>query len=213
MATTALLVPVIESPTGRHLALTGRFWGATVLAGVVGGIAMGVLLVCVSAASGGMATAPLRMVAATFPMFRASIHPAVEASPYLALGAGMALHLAVAIIWAILFTLSCAAVPRALSHYNRSLWLGAILGFVAWIVTGMWIGPAVDPTLSNEPTATGLAAHLVYGLLCAACFTALIRGRPRVMPREAPPPRPDLRIAPRHQPPEEPRSPAPPPLT
>jgi hypothetical protein len=212
MATTALLVPVIESPAGRHLALSPRFWGATIAAGVFGGLAMAAVLVVISAVSGHNPLAPVRTIAATFPMFRASAQPLVEAVPGTALAVGVIIHLTVSAVWAILFTLSCAAVPRALSHYSRSLWLGAILGFVAWIVTGMWIGPAVDPALPTDPRVDGLVAHLVYGLVCAASFTALIRGRPRMMPRVALPPRPDIRIAPRRDQLEEPR-PLDPPIT
>lgn len=174
MATTVLRVPVIESRTGRHLALNARFWNATISAGIVGAVVMALAMMIVAVLQGLSFFAPASAIAGTFANFRPVVLTTALPAPVVV---GIILHLLVGIAWAILYALCFASVPRALAHYGRSLGLGVVLGVVAWIVTGMWIGPAVDPALRGVAPVPALLYHLVFGIITAWTFTAAIRGR------------------------------------
>ena len=112
---------------------------------------------------------PVNLVAAVFPPFR----PVLSGFQPAAAAVGFAGHLAVSILWGMALGMFHRYIlPNLFKGTWSQLSLGLALGFVAWAVTGLRVGPAIDPALDAIPAAHAFIAHLCYGIGTATVLWA-----------------------------------------
>lgn len=150
-----------------------RFWKSSA-AGLVGGLLMAACMMAVMGVTGRGFFTPLNLIAAVFPPFR----PIVSGFQPVAAAIGLTGHLLVSVLWA-----ACLGWVNRFLFPNlfRASWsqvsVGLALGFAAWVLTGLRLGPALDPALRMMPPVYAFLAHLVYGLATATVLWAWA-GRP-----------------------------------
>lgn len=165
----------------------GRLLGFSALAGIVGGIFMGMYEMIATWAQGQGFWMPMNMIGATVPAFR-------PPAPDFALGptlAGMMIHLATSALWGLVLGYAVARAPELVRGVGRAIATGLGLGLLAYFVTGLLIGPAVDPTLRAADPVHYFVGHLVYGVAATLALRLLARSRGRepsviFAPEEAP---------------------------
>ena len=156
--------------------IPGSWWGKTALAGVIGAVAFG-LYVMIAAAMAAGANAfwqPMNLIGATVPAFSP---PAVgfEAGPSLT---GMAIHLAMGAVWGLIYgAIAAAAFPRALHKMGASTLAGLGLGLTAYVITGLILGPLVNPSLALAEPINYFIGHMVFGFVTAWALTAMTNRR------------------------------------
>jgi hypothetical protein len=155
-------------------------WKASA-AGAVGGLVMGSYLMAAMGVLGKGFFTPLNLVAAAFPPFR----PVLSGFQPKAALLGLALHLLMSAAWGLVLG---GIARRVFPNLFRGAWsqvaVGLALGFLAWAVTGLRLGPAVDPVLDAVPAVHAFVAHLAYGLATATVLWAW-SGSPRPFPAAA----------------------------
>lgn len=145
-------------------------WGA--IGGLVGGIAMAMLLMIVSLASGADFWHPLYLFAAPFnPAWAHATGFAI--APLLA---GMLLLLFMSALFGVIFALLVRfAMPKPVS-LTVAVILGMVWGLILLVVMTFGIVPGVDPALVRGMMSSGgmfvwwIVAHLVYGGVLGAVF-------------------------------------------
>ncbi len=145
---------------------------AGIVAGVGGGVLMGIWLMLVTAAGGMGFLAPLKLIAATFYGQNAMTGGGVVAL------AGLVLHVIVSLVFGVIFAV---LIIRAAPAIGPS-WGSAILyGAVTWALMTFVVLPVVDPlmrsTVATMPLAW-FAAHILYGVGLA--YTPILRRRYRL---------------------------------
>lgn len=146
-------------------------WVRGALAGLVGGLAFAAYSMIASAADGLSAWWPANLVAAIIPAYR----PAVDgfmAGPSLV---GMGIHLIVSALWGALFGYMAM---RAVRTAPQGILWGVALGLVAYLVTGILIGPAADPSLRLADPFNYFLGHMIYGVATGWSFAGML---PRAM--------------------------------
>ncbi len=160
--------PVARPPNDRSRAVRGG-----VVAGIVGGLALAIFLAVVALLNG-MPVAPV-FKGAALPLFG----PERVSSPLWEPGVvvlGTLLHLAVSIVWGVLFGLLFYGMSRA----------ATMLAGIGWGLT-VWIGMfyVVLPLTGGfgvtqaTPLWQAITMHLVFGLAAAAAFLPFQRRIPR----------------------------------
>jgi hypothetical protein len=145
-------------------------WGA--IAGLVGGLAMAMLMMIVSLVDGSGFWTPLYLIAATFHRSWAQAS-GFALAPMLA---GMLLHLFNSALFGVIFAVCVRFVmPRPVS-LRVAVILGVVWGLILLIVMTFGIAASVDPALPRALLADGgvfawwLIAHLLYGGVLGAVF-------------------------------------------
>jgi hypothetical protein len=139
------------------------------LSGAVGGLVMASYLMAIMGLTGRGFFTPVNLLAAIFPPFR----PVLSGFQPAAAAIGLALHLLVAMAWGLaLGWLNRRFWPKLFNGTWSQLSVGLALGFVAWAVTGVRMGPAIDPALDALPASHAFIAHLVYGIATATVLWA-----------------------------------------
>ncbi|MDB5106849.1 MAG: conserved hypothetical rane spanning protein [Fibrobacteres bacterium] len=163
--------------------LTADWRNRAMVSGLVGGLAMASYLMAVLGILGQGFFTPMNLVAAVFPPFRpvlSGFHPA-------AAFIGMAIHLGVATLWGlVLGTLQRKALPDLFNGTWSQSAVGLALGFIAWMTTGLRIGPAIDPALGFLPASHAFIAHLVFGIATATVLWAWAGSAPALRARPGP---------------------------
>ena len=149
------------------------WWGKAIGAGIVAGLAMGMYEMIAMWAMGRGFFAPLNMMAATFSTFR----PPAEGFQFGATLSGLLIHLATSALWALVLALAAGAFMKSLSGFGASTLTGLVLGITAWIITGLFIGPLVNPVISMAPAVHFFIGHMVFGLVTAWVLYAWAGGR------------------------------------
>lgn len=138
--------------------------GKSAIAGLVGGAVMATYMTAVMGLTGRGFFTPVNLIAATLPPFR----PVVSGFLPMASVAGMLGHLIISALWGIALGF---LAKRIFPDLFRAAWsrvsVGLALGFVTWAVTGIRIGPDIDPALLMLPASHAFIAHLCYGLATA----------------------------------------------
>src|SRR4051812_37165510 len=118
------------------------------IAGVVGGLMMAAYASAAMGVTGRGFFTPLNLIAALFPPYR----PVVSGFHPLAAVIGMLLHLAVSVSWgAALGWLAARVFPNLFRGAWSQLAVGLTLGITSWAVTGLRLGPDLDPALKMMP--------------------------------------------------------------
>jgi hypothetical protein len=143
--------------------------GKAALSGLVGGAVMATYLTVVMGLTGRGFFTPINLVAATLPPFR----PVISGFLPMAAVSGLLGHAAISALWGI----ALGFVSRRLfPNLFRGAWsqvsAGLALGFFAWAVTGLRIGPDIDPALRMLPASHAFIAHLCFGLATATVLWA-----------------------------------------
>jgi hypothetical protein len=162
-----------------------RWWAKGAIAGIVGGIPMGLYLMAVCAAIGLGWLFPPNAVATNWVTFR----PAGGAFVPAAFITGTLEHGLMAALWGIGLAGVLGRFGRPLaSSWSRAIGVGLIWGLLAFSTTGVVIGPGISPAIMWIPRGHSLIGHLLYGLTTALVLRAwLVRPRLRVtfMPEAA----------------------------
>lgn len=170
-----------ESKTG--ILQSGRWWGKAVVAGMIGGLAMGMYEMVATLLLGGGFWAPLNMIASTFEAFRP---PAEGLNPAATL-TGLMLHMITSAFWGLVLALSVGILPKLFSGSGVSLATGLLYGAIVWLVMGRGIGPALNPVMSMAPPWNFFLGHLVFGLVTAWVLYAWAKNRELTLKPEKPP--------------------------
>ncbi len=138
------------------------------LAGLVGGVAMGLYEAIVMAATGHASSMPLRMIGSTVQSELA--RPlGLAAHPVLA---GTILHGITAAFWGLRLGEILDAAPQGIRKPAGALIVGLVWGVTVWILMGLVVGPALDPAMRAANPTHHFVAHLVYGTSTAVAYIA-----------------------------------------
>jgi hypothetical protein len=153
----------------------GRWWGKSLLAGMIGGMGMGVYEMMATWLMGKGFWTPLNMIGATVPAFQPPAMGFV-AGPTLA---GLMLHMVTSAMWGLMFGLALAAFgPRLARSWGGQTLLGAIWGVVVYLVMGIGIGPWLDSAMRLANPVQFFIGHLVFGIVAAWSLFAMARKLP-----------------------------------
>jgi len=143
--------------------------GPGVVGGLIGGIAMAMIMMVVTATKGMGFFKPLYLIAATF-------HQSWAMQSGFALGpvlVGAMLHMMLSIMFGLVFVVALPMVAR--SGTGASIWIiaGMVWGVIVLAVNQYIVLPIVNPAMA---TATGMSdmifwwvvAHLMFGLVLGA---------------------------------------------
>lgn len=158
----------------------GSWWGKAMLAGIIGGLAMGMYEMVATLLLGGGFFSPLNMIASTFGTFR----PPVEGFNPAATLTGLMLHMITSVFWGVILAVSVGFFPRLFSGGGASIAAGLAYGAIVWLVMGRGIGVALNPVMSMAPPWNFFLGHLVYGLVTAWVLYAWARNRELILVRE-----------------------------
>jgi len=144
-----------------------------VFGGLIGGIAMAMFMMVVTAVKGMGFFKPLYLIAATF-------HQAWAMQTGFALGpvlVGAVLHMMLSAVFGLVFVVALATVMR--SSLSAPLWViaGMVWGVIVLVVNQYVVLPIVDPamtTATNGMLFWWVIAHLMFGLVLGAIATASI---------------------------------------
>ena len=147
------------------------WWGKCALAGVLGGVAMGLYLMIASMALGTGFWSPMNAIGATFPAFR-PVSPDFEPGPGIT---GVALYLITSSLLGLVYGAIGGLVwPRQARDLGMATMMGVLYGAAVWIVMGLMVGPLIDPMLRSMEQVNYAVGHLIYGVVTAllACLWA-----------------------------------------
>lgn len=153
----------------RHDSVRGRsradLLRRGIIGGLIGGMAMAMLIMIVTAARGMGFLKPLYLIAALFHQPWAMVS-GVQIGPLLI---GAMLHMVNAVIFGLIFVLVAEAIARG-NRIGSSLGVAAGMawGLVLLVVNQALILPLVDPamaTATNGMMAWWVVSHLMYGLV------------------------------------------------
>lgn len=149
--------------------------GGGMVAGVLGGIAIAVVLVVGALAKGQDIWPAFKGAAAPFLGERATT-PGFDGPAVLL---GILCHFAVSIGWGVLF----AAIFFGLSR-GATIAVGALWGIVVWLGMYYVLLPLVGQSqmARNEPVAMAIVSHVIFGLAVAIGFLPFQRTRPHTAP-------------------------------
>jgi hypothetical protein len=152
---------VVEGVTSERKARQA-LWGGTV-AGLMGGLVLTGFTSIVDLVRGRDLWTGLKMAA--YPFLRDRVMaPGFDPEAVLK---GVMCHLAVSLIWGVLFGLIAYGMSR-----SATVWFGLIWGIVAWIVTFYIVLPLATASLLTRGTPTLLAVgqHVLFGLTVGLTF-------------------------------------------
>jgi hypothetical protein len=138
------------------------------MAGVLGGVAMGLYEIASASSVGPGLLAPLELIATPHPFARA--HPVLI---------GLAIHLVTAGFWGTRLGIIAAVAPRRLLHGVGGTLAGLVWGAGVWVVMGKIVGPLINPVIAGAPEPHFFVGHLVYGVVSVLALGALTRRLPR----------------------------------
>ena len=156
--------------------IPGSWWGKAALAGVIGALVMGLYsMIAASMAAGANAFwQPLNMIGATVPGFSPPV-TGFEAGPTLT---GLAIHMATGAVWGLIYgAIAAAAFPRALHRFGASTLAGLGLGLTAYVITGLILGPLVNPSMALAEPINYFISHMIFGFVTAWSLTAMTNRR------------------------------------
>lgn len=153
--------------------IMGAWWGKALVAGMVGGAVFGIYEMFAMFALGHGFFAPLNMIGAVFPVFR----PPADGFQWAPTLTGLAVHMATSALWGLILALVIGRNPRVFAGFGFSSMAGLFLGIAAWLVTGLVIGPVVDPAVSQAPPLNFFLGHILFGLATTWTLYAWIGGR------------------------------------
>lgn len=141
------------------------FWAASLASGVLGSVGMALYIMSATALTGRGFWTPMNMIAAVVPSFRPPAM-AFVAGPTLS---GIAIHLTMGAAWGLAFgSLAALILPtRITTPIVLAMIAGLGLGVAVYLVTGVVIGPTLDPVLSKANPLHYFVAHVVFGLVTA----------------------------------------------
>ncbi|MDB5097204.1 MAG: conserved hypothetical rane spanning protein [Cyanobacteria bacterium RYN_339] len=166
------------------------WWNRAALAGLAGGTAMALYQMIISAAMGHGLWRPLNLIGGVIPYFRPPAPGLAAPGFWPGTTVGAALHLMMSMGWGLLYGVMVAAIaayfaPPIARSWFFGLFVGLGWGVVSYVAMGMIVGPALDPALNWVDGYPFFVAHVVFGLVTALTFTALVR-QPRVTVTFAP---------------------------
>jgi hypothetical protein len=172
---------------------TGRTVVAGAIAGLIGGVAMAMVMMIVTALAGMGFLAPLYAIAATFNRSWA-MTKGFDLAPLLV---GLMLHMINSALFGLLFTLLLRGLfPRALALPAAAAVAGMAWGLILLVVNQFIVLPLADPPLVTATSGIfgwWLVGHLMYGVVLGAIVGAplgnvhvpLTRPRPRTRTGQA----------------------------
>ncbi len=149
----------------------GSWWNKALGAGVLAGVLMSAYWMIVSAFMGAGFWTPLNMIGATIPAFRP---PAqfFEFGPALT---GLIIHLIVAAFWGLVLGFFASRLANSFRMGGGALLIGLGWGLAIWIISGLLIGPLVNPVMAMAPPVNYFISHMIYGLSSALFLWAWAR--------------------------------------
>jgi hypothetical protein len=141
----------------------GSFWGKAAVAGIIGGLAMGVYLMFAMFFLDRGFFGPLNMIAATFTAYR----PPAEGFVVGPTLTGLILHVIASAFWGFALGLIIRGLPGFMTGAGISLVTGLAYGVAVWLIMGRLIGPMLDPYMAMAPPWNYFFAHLLYGAVTA----------------------------------------------
>ena len=155
------------------------YWRDAALAGVIGGV---VMLGFVAAGTGWLGQGfwlPFSVIASALP----SLPPPVPGFDAFTMLIGGILHLLAAAGWAMVDAALLAALSSQRPYHLARSWIVAVLmglgfGIAVDLLMGLLIGPALAPGVRLLAPTVFFAGHIVFGIVTAVAFTALVR-RPK----------------------------------
>lgn len=146
------------SHRGRTHALNGG-----VVAGLIAGVALSLLLVLMTRSAGGDIWAALK--GASAPIYHERAHaPGFDAGP---IALGILFHLAVSVVWGVLFALIFYGLSRSATVLAGGLW-----GIVVWLTMYYLVLPAfgLGDLVAHAPVQRAVLSHVVFGLIVGLAF-------------------------------------------
>jgi hypothetical protein len=157
--------------------------GGGALAGLAAGVLLSVLL-AVMATMKGMDVWAMTFKGAAAPFYGTATtsQPGFDAGPVLV---GAAAHLAISVIWGVMFALLAYGMTRPMTMAFSALW-----GLVVWVGMFYVVLPiaGLGEMARNAPVASGIMTHLFFGLALGATYLPMQHPRARTAaPRFHPP--------------------------
>jgi hypothetical protein len=142
-----------------------------VVAGIAGGLAITLVMLIAAAAGGRDIWMTFKFAAAPLLGDRAML-PGFDAGAVLL---GTVCHLAVSIVWGVLFALLAYGLSR-----GATVIAGAVFGIVVWIGMFYVVMPIVGLGRGGEsqPVAFAILEHVVFGVVTGIAFLPFQRYRP-----------------------------------
>jgi hypothetical protein len=139
-----------------------RWWSVSALAGLLGGVIMGIYQMVAYAVVGKDTWLPFNTLGTLLPSYRP---PAVgfQTGPSLS---GLVMHLVISVVWGLVFGGAIAAFfPQDARVWKDSVLLGIGGGTMVWAVMSLLLGSMLASTLYYVPPFYGYLPNLVYGLV------------------------------------------------
>ena len=153
--------------TSRLNDLPVGWWWISAVAGLLAGVAMGLVWSVGSAIRGLGPWVPWNAIGALPPVDTAFTGHSVM---------GMILHLMVsASLGVIAGAVALLFIPRMVRSWPRALLVGLTFGAFAYLVMGALIGPALSPGITAIIPFVYVLGHLVYGAVVGLAIWALLR--------------------------------------
>lgn len=152
-----------ETFTGRPPASGSSRTAGGLTAGIVGGLALAVFMVLVAAAQGESIWPVFKLAGYPFTGSRA-FEPGFAAGPIVV---GILCHLAVSVVWGLLFSLLFYGFSK-----GATVGFGLLWGLVAWASMLYIVMPIVGlaSVAARIPPGLAVVEHLVFGLFLALGF-------------------------------------------
>lgn len=150
--------------------IPGSWWLKSAVAGIIGALVMGIYSMMTALAAGGTLWAPLNMIATAVPAFR-PMTPDFDFGPTMT---GLLIHMATGALWGLALGALAAYGPQLIRGFGFALATGIGLGIVAWLVTGLLIGPVVAPAMLMANPLNYFISHLIFGVTTALVLSAWI---------------------------------------
>lgn len=138
------------------------------IAGIVGGVAMGLYEMLATWSVAPRLLAPLELMGSTHPFARA--HPALL---------GVLMHVVTAAFWGTKLGAIASAAPPRLLRGKAALMTGLLWGASVWVVMGKIVGPLFNPMIARAPEPHFFIGHVAYGIASAVAL-GLLTGRASV---------------------------------
>lgn len=163
-------VPDLDFPEATSLDRHDSWWAGALVSGFVGGLAMAGYLALAFWLGGIGFWRPLQLIGAVSPSFQ----PPGYGFHFWPVVLGFVVHMATAGLLGLLYGSLVRGSPR-LSHDGGSeLFLGLAFGIAAWLVSGLWLGPLVDPFLRYFSPGHWFFGHALFGIGTGLTFYALL---------------------------------------
>jgi hypothetical protein len=156
---------------------TFRDLGLGALAGVIGGLAMGIVGMLVAAGYGFSMWRPLQEIAG---VFNAELSAGPAAFNLGAVALGTLVHFGISAILGMLFAIIYRGVFDMPSSWFFPLLYGFIFGIVIWFLSSRILAGEPVSGLSNTPSF--IAQHLVFGAITGVAF-GILRPARAYLPR------------------------------